>query len=161
VRGEYELAVPPGGYSYFIRKQSYETKEMFYIPIFPGAELDAEDTLHPESDVTRIFTTSDGYTDPNDPKTAQIRGRLTDYSGQPIAGAFVTVTDSNDERPAWEGRTVKTDGQGNFKVVGLAGALYDLTLESHDFRTVNMLAIPTAPGYAIVLNQQLSLLRPH
>jgi hypothetical protein len=86
-------------------------------------------------------------------------GRIADYSGEAIEGAFVTATTSDDSPDSWHGRTVTTDSNGNFKIVDLAAALYDLTIEAHGYRTVYLMAVPTARGYGIRISQQLSLLR--
>jgi carboxypeptidase family protein/trypsin-like peptidase len=159
-QGKYEISVLPGGYDFYIRKPSYETKEMFYIPILPGLVLEADDTLQAESGATRIFGTSNGFTDPDDPHTTQIVGRIADYSGVAIEGAFVTATTSDDSPDSWHGKTVKTDQNGNFKIVNLAAALYDLTIEAAGYRTIYLIAVPTASGYGIRVRQQLSILRP-
>ncbi len=157
--GRYEASLPPGGYDLTIHKESYETKQALYLPLFPRAGIELSDKLKQESPVVRRFTTSEGGTVADDPETAQIVGRITDFSGNPIVEAFVTATTSDDTPGSWNGRTVKTDQKGNFRIIKLRAALYDLAIEARGFRTVYLIGIPTLGGYAINVEQQMSILR--
>lgn len=159
-QGEYEIAVPAGGYHFVIHKDGYETISMFYVAVAPGVLLDpGEMTLKLESGA-RLFTEL-RLTDPGDPMTSDIQGKVTDYSGNVIAGAFVTVTDSNDSLGSWHGRTVKTDSNGNFRVVNLRADLYDVTFEARGLRTMCVLGVPTKSGHALNLENPMSVLRNH
>jgi S1-C subfamily serine protease len=158
--GEYEISVLPGGYSFVIHKPSYETKEILYVPMFPGVVFSTDDTLAAESPVVRRFGVSKGVNSPDDPKTARIIGRIAEYSGNPIAGAFVTVTKADDSRNPWDGRTVKTDSDGHYSIVDLSSELYDLTIEARGYRTLYLLGIPTCEGHQNRINEGLNPLRP-
>src|SRR6266850_3673562 len=63
--------------------------------------------------------------------TGSISGTVKDSNGAAVAGANVTITDSDKKVVA---RTVTTDDNGFFSAENLATAYYDITIEAKNFK---------------------------
>jgi hypothetical protein len=66
-------------------------------------------------------------TQPDEPKTGSISGRVVNESGQPLAGAAVFVRGAG---PSIIGRTTTSNIEGNFQVNGLDNGLYYVSANS-------------------------------
>src|SRR5437879_10464957 len=63
--------------------------------------------------------------------SGSISGTVKDPNGAAVAGATVTITDSDKKVVA---RTVATDDNGTFTAENLATAYYDIAVEAKNFK---------------------------
>src|SRR5438552_15127502 len=63
--------------------------------------------------------------------TGSVSGTVKDSNGAAVAGANVTITDSEKKVVA---RTVTTDDNGDFSAPNLAPTFYDVTVEAPNFK---------------------------
>lgn len=90
-----------------------------------------------------LFTTgaAAGQQPTPETKSDTIAGRVVNESGQPIAGASISV----DVLGGTMGQRASSDNDGNFKIRGLDGGLYRLYLEAPGY--VTQLPVPNSPAY--------------
>jgi len=75
--------------------------------------------------------------------TATLLGRVVDEVGEPLRGALVTLLVADGSRTV---RTVLTDGNGTYRIVGLAAGEYRIRAEFIGFRPEERTARLTAAG---------------
>lgn len=69
-------------------------------------------------------------------ETGDMRGRVVDEAGNPIAGASITVSGAEIAGV----RTATADANGNFAILGLPVGAHEVLVESDDFAPVRLLA---------------------
>jgi hypothetical protein len=77
-----------------------------------------------------------------DPVTGTIEGKVVNESGQPLAGALLSIRAVNS---TMSGRTTTSDTDGNFRVNGLEPALYVISANIAAY--TNLPSDPLAPTY--------------
>ncbi|MCU0724428.1 MAG: sigma-70 family RNA polymerase sigma factor [Planctomycetes bacterium] len=79
--------------------------------------------------------------------TGTVEGRVVDRGGRPVAGLKIQVSGGDHLSVAWlyglaGGQTVLTDGEGNFRVSGLAGRRARILIRSAEYAHVEMVVAP-------------------
>ena len=106
-----------------------------------------------------IFTCSHAQqpnTQPDEPKTGSISGRVVSDSGQPLAGATVSVRGAG---LLTMGRTTTSNIEGNFQVNGLDNALYYVSANSPAYVSPPPDIDSPPPTYRVGDNVKLELIR--
>jgi hypothetical protein len=106
---------------------------------------------------TEVCKSQKPVVQPEESKSGSITGRVTNESGQPLAGASVNVRPSGIS--AYTNRAVLTNSEGNFTVAGLDSGLYFVSASSPAYVTP-----PRAPDseisfYRVGDNVQIQLIR--
>jgi hypothetical protein len=85
--------------------------------------------------------------------TAALRGYITDQAAATVAGAKVTVADTE----AGRSRTVVTDDDGSYDIAGLRPGTYDVRIELPGFRPLTRTGIQLAGGETMRLDVELEV----
>jgi Carboxypeptidase regulatory-like domain len=83
--------------------------------------------------------------------TGDIAGRATDQTGGVLPGVSVEVRSTGGRWTAW------TDGQGNYRLDGLAPGVYDLTASIINFATFSARGVIVRPGARTTVDPRLTL----
>ncbi|HYP52584.1 MAG TPA: carboxypeptidase-like regulatory domain-containing protein, partial [Pyrinomonadaceae bacterium] len=81
-----------------------------------------------------------------------IAGRVVNQKGEPVAGATVTATDASGRK-----RQATTDGEGRFRIEGLAPGSYGVTANAKGFAEAQAAGVVVAEGQAASLDLRLEV----
>ena len=84
---------------------------------------------------------------------ARLEGRVTDAKGDPVAGATITVTDPANNQTF----TAVTDGQGNFKIEGLAAGTYTVVISAKGFAAGRVESVKVDEGAVVPVSLKLEV----
>src|SRR5271169_3032461 len=83
--------------------------------------------------------------------SGEITGTVTDASGAVLPKVTVNVVETQTGRK----RTAMTSGTGQYRVVGLSPATYDVSVEMHGFATEIRREVAIAIGQAVIADFRL------
>ncbi len=82
-----------------------------------------------------------------------LQGRVMDPTGAAIPGASVLV----QLEPSGPSRTVRTDGEGRYRIAGLASGQYEITAQAAGFQTAATQAAIPSPARSVSLDVHLPI----
>jgi hypothetical protein len=83
----------------------------------------------------------------------RIEGKITDAKGAPIAGATITVTDPANNQTF----TAVSDGEGNYKLEGLAAGTYTVVISAKGFAAGRVESVKVDEGAVVPVSLKLEV----